>query len=147
MIDFFHEGSQVGFAINGVGGLILLFYVIIELSLFFVTGTFLWHKLLISLRVRKQVSNSIPKWWKINKVSILTVAKKKNNLLDWNYECYVEVQSKFSEDQWTNDYVKTDRWGKIVKSDLYDNIKSYDIGNEDLIKQYNRDNTLEKLGI
>jgi hypothetical protein len=147
MIDFFHEGSQVGFSINGVGGLILLFYIIIELGFFIVTRTFLLHKLLISLRVRKQVSNSIPKWWKINKVSILTVAKKKNNLLDWNYECYVEVQSKFSEDQWTNDYVKTDSWGKIVKCDLYDNIKSYDVRSEDLIKQYNRDNTLEKLGI
>ena len=147
MIDFFHAGSQVGFSINGVGGLILLFYVIIELSLFFVTGTFLWHKLLISLRVGKQVKSTIPKWWKINKVSILTVAKKKNNLLSWNYECYVEVQSKFSEGSWTNDYVKTDRWGKIVKCDLYDNIKSYDVRFEDLIKQYNRDNALEKLGI
>jgi hypothetical protein len=40
-----------------------------------------------------------------------------------------------------------DRWGKIVKSDLYDNIKSYDVRSEDLIKQYNRDNALEKLGI
>jgi hypothetical protein len=30
MIDFFHEASQVGFSINSVGGLILLFYIIIE---------------------------------------------------------------------------------------------------------------------
>lgn len=147
MIDFFHSGSQVGFSINGVGGLILLFYVIIELSLFFVTRTFLLHKLLISLRVWKQVKSTIPKWWKINKVSILTVTKKKNNLLSWNYECYVEVQSKYSEGTWTNDYVKTDKWGKIVKCDLYDSITIIDSRHSDKVKQYNRDNTLEKLGI
>jgi hypothetical protein len=71
MIDFFHEGSQVGFSINSVGGLIVLFYVIIELGFFSITRTFLLHKLLISLRVWKQVKSNIPKWWKINKISIL----------------------------------------------------------------------------
>ena len=147
MIDFFHEGSQVGFSINGVGGLILLFYIIIEWSMKFSTGTFLCQKLLIAFNVYRQVKSTIPKWWKIGKISIMSINRKKNNLLDWNYECYVEVQSKFSEGSWTNDYVKTDRWGKIVKSDLYDNITSYDVRNKDLIKQYNRDNTLEKLGI
>lgn len=147
MIDFYQNGSQLGIAINGVGGTILLFYVIIELSMFSVTRTFLWHKLLIGLRIRKQVSNSIPKWWKINKISTLTISRKKNNLLDWNYECYVEVQSKCVEGVWTNDYVKIDRWGKIIKCDLYNNIKSYDLRNEDLIKQYNRDSILEELGI
>jgi hypothetical protein len=147
MIDFFHEGSQVGFSINSVGGLILLFYVIIELGFFSITRTFLLHKLLISLRVWKQVKSTIPKWWKINKVSILTVTKKKNNLLSWNYECYVEVQSKYSEGTWTNDYVKTDKWGKIVKCDLYDSITIIDSRHSDKVKQYNRDNTLEKLGI
>jgi hypothetical protein len=147
MIEFFHEGSQVGFSINSVGGLILLFYVIIELGFFSITRTFLLHKLLISLRVEKQVKSTIPKWWKINKVSILTVTKKKNNLLSWNYECYVEVQSKYSKGTWTNDCVKTDKWGKIVKSDLYDNITSYDVINKDLIKQYNREKALENIGI
>jgi len=44
MIDFFHEGSQVGFSINSVGGLILFFYIIIELGFFIVTKTFLIHK-------------------------------------------------------------------------------------------------------
>lgn len=147
MIDFFHSGSQVGFSINSVGGLILLFYVIIELGLFSVTRTFLLHKLLISLRVWKHVRSTIPRWWKIKKISIISINRKKNNLLSWNYECYVEVQSKYSEGTWTNDYVKTDKWGKIVKSDLYDNMKSYDVINKDLIKQYNRDNALENLGI
>jgi len=147
MIDFFHAGSQVGFSINSVGGLILLFYVIIELGFFSITRTFLLHKLLISLRVWKQVKSTIPKWWKINKISILTVTKKKNNLLSWNYECYVEVQSKYSEGTWTNDYVKTDKWGKIVKCDIFDNIIIIDSRHSDKVKQYNRDNTLEKLGI
>jgi hypothetical protein len=147
MIDFFHSGSQVGFSINGVGGLILLFYVVIELALFSVTRTFLLHKLLISLRVWKQVKSTIPRWWKIRKISIISINRKKNNLLSWNYECYVEVQSKYSEGTWTNDYVKTNKWGKIVKCDLYDNMKSYDAVSEDIVKQWSRDNTLEKLGI
>ena len=147
MIDFFHSGSQVGFSINGVGGLILLFYVVIELALFSITRTFLLPKLLIGLRVWKQVRSTIPKWWKINKVSILTVAKKKNNLLSWNYECYVEVQSKYSEGTWTNDYVKTDKWGKIVKCDIFDNITIIDSRHSDKVKQYNREKALENIGI
>jgi len=147
MIDFFHKGSQVGFAINGVGGAILLFYILIELSMVVVNGTFLWRRLLIAFNVHRQVKSTIPRWWKIDRISIITIVKKKNNLLSWDYECYVHVSSNYIEGVWTNDHVKTNSWGKILKCDLYDNITSYDVKNRDLIKQYNRDNTLEKLGI
>ena len=147
MIDFFHSGSQVGFSINSVGGLILLFYIMVELCMLIVTGTFLFQKLLIAFNVYRQVKSSIPKWWNIGEISIMTIAGKKHNLLSWNYECYVKVQSKYSKDTWTNDYVKTNSWGKIVKCDIFDNITIIDSRHSDKVKQYNRDNTLEKLGI
>lgn len=143
-MTFFHNGTTIGFSLSGVSGLLILIYLIIEISSLLVTRVFFWRKLVIGFRVWNQVRKTIPKWWKIKGISI-TIGKKENNLLDWNYECYVEVQSKYSELFWTNDYVKTNKWGKIVRCDLYDEIKSYDRGNEDKIKQWNRDQIINDL--
>ena len=147
MVNFFHNESQVGFSINGVGGAILLFYIIIELSMLIITRTFLWRKLLIAFNVYRQVKSTIPRWWYISKISIITISKKKNNLLDWDYECYVSVSSNCVEGALTNDFVKTNGWGKIIKCDLFDNIKTIDSRHQDKVKQYNRDSVLEEIGI
>ena len=156
MVNFFHNGSQVGFSINGVGGAILLFYIIIELCMVFVSGVFLWRKLLIAFNVYRQIKSTIPRWWYISKISIITIDKKLGkytvtnnncNFLSWNYECYVHVSPKYFDGVWTNDYVKTNRWGKIKKCDLFDNIKTIDSKNQDKVKQYNRDSVLEEIGI
>jgi len=147
MIDFFQNGSQLGITISGISGGLLLFYIIIEICLLIVTGTLLWRKILIGFRVWRNINRVIPSWWKVNKISLITISKKKNNLLDWNYECYVSVSSKCVDGLWTNDFVKTNSWGKIIKSNILDNINSLDIKNEYIIKQYNRDSILEELGI
>ena len=55
MIDFFQEGSNIGFSLSGVSGFILLFYVLIEICFFIVTKTFLIHKMIMGLRVRSQI--------------------------------------------------------------------------------------------
>lgn len=67
MFDFYHNGNTIGFTVSGMSGGIMLFYIIIEFSFYLITKTFLFHKLLIGLRVRYQVRKMIPKWWYIKK--------------------------------------------------------------------------------
>ncbi len=143
MIDFFHKGSEVGMVINGFGGALIFVYVILELIFRFTTGVFLFHKLLIGIMIIKQMKNQIPQHWKLDTLSIITVNKKNTN----NYECYVSVGSRYMNGLWTNDYIKTNRWGKIVNTNIFDNIKYLDSQNKDKVKQYNRDKNLERIGI
>lgn len=101
---------------------------------------FIWRKLLIAFNVYRQVKSDIPEWWKIEKISILTIYKKNNN-----YLCYVSVTSKYEGESLKN-YVTTNTWGKILESNL-DVIEYIDYKNKDKIRQYNRDIRLKKIGI
>lgn len=154
MIDFFHEGSNIGFSINGINGVVLLIYLIIEISFFALTKTFLIHKLFLGLRVRNQVKKTLPKWWSIQKISYLTINRNKiqNQIHDdyGRYEVYVELKSKLSTDDniiQTNDYIKVNWLGKIFREDLISNVELYDNRYKKEIKQWLRNKTLEEIGI
>ena len=151
MIDFFHQGSNIGFSLNGVSGLLLLFYVLIEICFFIVTKTFLIHKMIMGLRVRNQIKKMLPDWWYIEKISYYTINKMKGD-----YEVYVKVRSKIptggqhiygDNTCTTNDWVKVNWLGTIKKQSLMANIFVEDKFHENEIKQWSREKTLEKIGI
>jgi hypothetical protein len=145
MIDFFQEGSNIGFSLNGWSGALLLIYIIIEISFLIISKSFLIHKIFLWFVVRNKIRKVIPKWWSIDRISLLTIYKRNSN-----YEVFVKLSYKPSGDISTNDYVKVNFFGELVEDaefSLLESIKLKDMWRKDQIKQWSRDNTLEKLGI
>jgi hypothetical protein len=151
MIDFFHEGSNIGFSLSGVSGFLLLFYILIEFSFIIVTKTFLIHKLFLGLKVRYQIKKMLPDWWYIEKISYLTINKRQGE-----YQVYVRVRSKIptggrhiygDNTCTTNDWVEVTWLGVIKRQILMASIFSEDINHQSQIKQWSREKTLEKIGI
>jgi hypothetical protein len=151
MIDFFQEGSNIGFSLSGVSGFILLFYVLIEICFFIVTKTFLIHKMIMGLRVRSQIKKMLPNWWYIEKMSYLTINRRQGE-----YQVYVKVRSKIptgghhiygDNTCTTNDWVEVNWLGKIKRQSLMASIFSEDINHQSHIKQWSREKALEKIGI
>ncbi len=109
------------------------------------------HKLVISLRVRSQIKNLLPKWWYIEKISWTKISKDKSG-----YEVYVRVRSRIptggrriygDNTCTTNDWIKVNWLGRIIKEDLTSWIESEDNLHESEIKQWSRNKSLEELGI
>ena len=145
MIDFFHEGSNIGFSLNGWSGALLLIYIMIEISFLIISKSFLIHKIFLWFVVRNKIRKVIPKWWSIDRISLLTIYKRNSN-----YEVFVKLSYKPSGDISTNDYVKVNFFGEMIEDaefGLLENIKLRDMCRENQIKQWSRDNTLEQLGI
>lgn len=162
MIDFFQEGSNIGFSLNGVSGLLLLFYVLIEICFFIVTKTFLIHKMIMGLRVRNQIKKMLPDWWYIEKISYLTINKNDGFVFGGGleYQVFIRVRSKIPngvhqiyEDNkkvllgTTNDWIKVNWLGTIKRQSLMASIFVEDKLHENEIKQWSREKTLEKIGI
>ena len=145
MIDFFQEGSNIGFSLNGWSGALLLIYIMIEISFLIISKSFLIHKIFLWFVVRNKIRKAIPKWWSIDRISLLTIYKRNSN-----YEVFVKLSYKPSGDISTNDYVKVNFFGEMIEDaefGLLENIKLRDMCRENQIKQWSRDNTLEQLGI
>ena len=162
MIDFFHEGSNVGFSLNGVSGLLLLLYIIIEIGFYFITKTFLIHKMIMGLSVRNQIKKMLPGWWYIEKISYLTINKNDGFVFGGGleYQVFIRVKSKIPngfhqicEDNkkvlfgTTNDWVKVNWLGTIKRQSLMASIFVEDKLHENEIKQWSREKALEKIGI
>ena len=142
MIDFYSNGSQIGFSLHGWGGIILLSYFVLDVISLFVTKSLIIHKILIWFRVRRKVKKMIPNWWKIDSVNILTIER-----MNTGYKVYVQIRSKLMKSDWTNDHIIVDWLGRIKNQKLIEGIKWYDDRSEDKIKRWKRDNILEKIGI
>lgn len=139
MIDFFHNGSNIGFSLNGVSGFILLIYLLIEIFFFIITKVGFLQRLIISTIVYFQLRKKLPEWWSI-KVRILDIQYSNNQT-----SCYVSIKSKFNDQ--TYDGVKVSRLGKIIETSLYDSYEFCDNEKKDIIRSYKRDKALENLGI
>jgi hypothetical protein len=140
MIDFYSNGSQIGFSLHGWGGIILLSYFVLDIISLFVTKSLIIHKILIWFRVRRKVKKMIPNWWKIDSVNILTIER-----MNTGYKVYVQIRSKLMKSDWTNDHIIVDWLGRIKNQKLIEGIKYYDDRSEDKIKRWKRDNILEKI--
>jgi hypothetical protein len=151
MINFFQEGSNIGFSINGWFGVFLLLYILIEFSFFIITKTLLIHKIIIGIRVRNQIKKMLPDWWYIQELSYFTINKMKGE-----YEVYVRLRSKIptgghhiygDNTCTTNDWVEVNWLGTIKRQSLMASIFSADIDHQSHIKQWSREKALEKIGI
>ena len=158
MIDFFHEGSNIGFSINGWSGFLLLIYILIEIFFLIITKVPLTHKIFLGLRVRNQIKKMLPDWWYIEKISYITINKFRDDprrQRQGEYEVYVKVRSKISTGSYhiygsntcTNDWVEVNWLGKIKRQSLIENILIDDSSHQSEIKQWSREKTLEKIGI
>jgi hypothetical protein len=151
MIDFFHEGSNIGFSLSGVSGFLLLFYLLIEFSFFIVTKTFLIHKFFLGLRVRYQIKKILPYWWYIEKISYLTINKVQSSFdkRQGEYQIYVKVRSKIPtvDNNTCTDWIEVNWLGTIKRKSLMVSIFVKDNLHQSQIKQWSREKTLEKLGI
>jgi hypothetical protein len=142
MIEFYSNGTQIGFSLHGWGGIILLSYFVLDVVSLFATKSLIAHKILIWFRVRREVKKMIPNWWSIDKVDIVTIER-----LNTGYKVYVQIRSKLMKSDWTNDHIIVDWLGRIKNQKLIEGIKWYDDRSEDKIKRWKRDNILEKIGI
>jgi hypothetical protein len=142
MIDIYTHGSQIGLSLHGWGGGLLASYFILEVVNLFITKSLIIHKILIWLRLRREVKKLIPNWWRVDTINILTIER-----LNTGYKVYVQIRSKLVSDCWTNDYVIVDWLGGIKNQKLIEGIKYYDDRSVDKIKRWKRDNRLNDLGI
>lgn len=151
MIDFFHQGSNIGFSLNGWSGFLLLIYILIEIFFLVITKVSLTHKILLGIRVRNQIKKMLPDWWYIQELSYFTINKMKGD-----YEVYVRVRSRIptgghhiygDNTCTTNDWVKVNWLGTIKRQSLMASIFSADIDHQSEIKQWSREKSLEKIGI
>lgn len=155
MIDFYSEGSQVGFSINSIGGVVLFCYIFIELLFKIHTKTFLFHKFFLGIRVRYEVKKIIPKWWYIESVSYFSI-KRNTWLGQHTYKVYVRVRSKIptggrqiygDNTCYANDLIELNWLGVIKKENLTSWIESEDHIHKNEIKQWSRNKALEEIGV
>jgi hypothetical protein len=142
MIDVYSNGSQIGLSLHGWGGILLASYFFLEVINLFITKSLIIHKILIWLRLRREVKKLIPNWWRVDTINILTIER-----LNTGYKVYVQIRSKLMGSAWTNDYVIVDWLGGIKNQKLIEGIKWYDDRSGDKIKRWKRDNRLNDLGI
>ena len=144
MFNFIHSGSSVVFSITGYTGLLLLIYLIIEISSYTMTRSFFIHKLIISLRVRREIKKIIPPWWKVEYVSLVGIQAK------WpNFSVLIRLKSDISTHSSffgsITTYITTNWYGKIEKEAFTDFIKEND--NELEVKKWLREKRLNEIGI
>jgi hypothetical protein len=142
MIDVYSNGSQIGLSLHGWGGMLLASYFFLEVINLFITKSLIIHKILIWLRLRREVKKLIPNWWRVDTINILTIER-----VNTGYKVYVQIRSKLMGSAWTNDYVIVDWLGGIKNQKLIEGIKWYDDRSGDKIKRWKRDNRLNDLGI
>lgn len=140
MIDFYSNGSQIGFSLHGWGGVILLSYFVLDVVSLFITKSLIIHKILIWFRVRREVKKMIPNWWSIDRVNIVTIER-----VNTGYKVYIQIRSKLMKSDWTNDHIIVDWLGRIKNQKLIEGIKWHDDRSEDKIKKWKRNNILEKI--
>ena len=143
MISFFHDGSQIGISI-GIYGVLLVSYIIMEVTVIIATKISLIRKSIIYFRVYLQLKKILPKWWKIKKINYFTISK--SDLNPHICDCFITIKSIYNDI--SNSSIKVSKLGKLSDiTSLQSSIKYYDRLNEDKIKQFKRNNILENIGI
>ena len=139
-------------------GYLLLFYLFGEISSFYFLGMSFIHRLLLIPRIIFQVNKIKPKHWKFNHryvYQFLFMKRKSHNRYDVWMDLYAAFYPKkypsyHPEFTWHYQIVThcvTNRWGKIIESDLEDEISRRDTILKDKIKVWNREQQLKKIGL
>lgn len=146
MVDFYHQGSTVGFTISGWFGVFITTFILFEIIQFFVTKSLFTQKLIIRFYLKRQLMVTIPPWWEIKRVELITISK-----YEGAFNCYVQVRPRYGVDiqccALTNDFVKTSWCGMIITTDLFSKIEMYDKLYGSKLKEWKRNWNLERLSI
>lgn len=154
-MNFYIEGSQIGFSINSWLGSFLLFYFIIEIVFLYSTKMLLIHKLLILPIIVWQIKKMTPRNWHPKSFWNFILI---NRVSRFRYEFYCEFECKLKikfdsliNPLFTNDEIIINPFGKIIKSNFVNSINA----KSSLLKkifpkefnQLNREQSLKDLGI
>ena len=144
MVDFYHQGSTVGVAISGWFGVFITTFILFEIIQIFVTKSPFTQKLIIHLYLKRQLMETIPPWWEIKRVELLTISK-----YEGAFNCYVQVRPKYGSDiessTLTDNFVTTNWRGMIIKTDLLSRIEMHDKLYGSKLKEWKRNWNLERL--
>jgi hypothetical protein len=143
MIDLQTSGYTVILSLSWLGS-IIMFYLIIQISLYFKTKVLPLHRTFLFFRTLIILKRIKPKHWSFtldNLISPLTISRK-NGL----YEVFIKTKSN-AYDEWTCDWIKVDYKGNILSESLSLNMNIYDSTKKSQILQYNRNKNLKNLGL
>lgn len=143
MIDVYTHGTEVGVSFTGLGGFLLLNYLVFEIIILLNTKSPLIHKLFFWLVVRREVKKLIPDWWDINSIKLVSISKKGAG---WIIDVELRINIP-SNKRWVSDWVICDFWGRIKDQVLIKRIESEDTDHVEEIKSWKRDKALKNIGI
>lgn len=144
-MEVYSHGDVVGVSISSIWVMIFIVYLTLEILSTLFSRIPVLYKIFLYFRVRDEVKKVIPLWWEIKDISAITMAYRGGYI-----ECYVAVHQQLDGHIWTNDHIKINWTGNIIKTELVDNINRLDgrVGIGDSVKkQYTRDKALSELGI
>ena len=136
------------FVIKGWLGIILLTYLVLEITSYLTTGLFLIRKILIYFRFKSELKKIIPSWWAIIKVSTYASYKRK----DGNIGVDFEIGSIIYKQRITSSIIVDNHVKFITGMEVtITNIRYFDskngIDTDQLTKENDRDEKLRKLKI
>lgn len=141
MLDFYQNGSEISLTLQGLGGFLLLTYFVLEMIILFFTQSLFIHKILIYITLSRQIKKSIPNWWKLSKINIVTIQKTSSG-----FEVYVNIKNKINDD-WINEKITIDWIGRIKCDKIKKSIEKVDNRIRLEIKEWNRNKILQDIGL
>ena len=149
-INFSLKGSQLIINVT-LSGWIFSMYIVFDVISLISTRTFLIHKIYLYFRFKNIIKKRIPYWWEVKSVSFLNIIKHSKN----RREIWVEVESKLYDiPKIGTPSLRTYGWVRVSNnlkyiddSDILNGIEVLDGWCPDELKQYKRDQNLQKIGI
>lgn len=141
------ENYSIGLVFKGFLGIIILFYLIMEIVFIYHTRMTFLQMILVNIGLKKRISKVIPPWWYIHEMSELSSINKP--ILE--YRVWVEFRLKNDTNSFwkrINGWIHLDKLGRVYKSDLESLFEDSDKEVQDSIKKrYNREKLLKDLNI
>lgn len=167
-MNFYSDGTTIGVSLT-IWGLLFIAYSFLEIYSIYKTRMLFIHKLLIYIRVKRNIKKTIPSWWKLNKIYLFQFfsVREKDPIPYMSFKSGINCKPKIklkNKNEYTIvlpidcirsiDGLKIGTWlgvnifGKIKDDSYLNSLNNYDKGlPKEVQKQYKRDSILEELGI
>jgi hypothetical protein len=143
MIDFYSQGSNVGFVLTGHVSLFILMFLIVSVVLYSQTKVFPIHRIMLFLGTYRSLKKLVPPHWRITLSGFFTTSKVSKDC----YKVFVKVRSRINKTTWTCDWIEINSRGIITKSNLSHSMTGYDVNFKSEIIEFNRNKKIKKLGL
>jgi len=154
------DGTYIIIELSNWQGFLILFWIFGEIISLYLMGMSIIHRFIVAPIIIWQINRIKPNHWKINYryVYQFLFMKRKSK---GRYDVWIDLYAAFSPKNYSTSKIGTNyhwcyeiishcvinRWGKIVKTDLEEEILRRDTLLNDKIKEWNRDTKLKKLGL